>query len=173
MLKKIDFASGKFQAGDKEYIINQELTINRFKILEELEIEFYYGFTMQEMFQKLKDVWELMDKGKMAQAPVKIHNLMTGVAERVDKREPVMLRICSLFIVTEGEDLTEWSDELASEKINDWKEYDINDFFSLAASLVPGFMKDYEEILNDTFLSAAKEEVLQENKPSTKKKENG
>lgn len=176
MLKKIDFDSGKLHANGKDYSIQTELSINRFKVLEELEVEFYYGFTMQEMFDKLKEAWNLLDKGKMAQAPVKLHNLMTGIAEKVDKREPVMLRICSLFIVTQDEDVNSWSEELAKEKIDDWSKegYDINDFFSLAANLVPGFIKDYNETLKGTFLAADQEqEKPQDNENSTEKKKHG
>ncbi len=175
MPKKIDFASGKVPAGGKVYKIAPELTINRFKVLEELEVEFYYGFTMSDMFTKLKDAFEMMDKSKVAQASVKIHNLMTGIADRVDKREPVMLRICSLFLITDDENINEWSEELAKQKIDDWagEGYDINDFFSLAANLVPGFMKDYEEILKGTLKAESQQESSQESQKSSKKKKGG
>lgn len=175
MPKKIDFKSGQIPAGGKVYKITPELTINRFKILEELEVEFYYGFTMSDMFAKLKDAFDLMDKSKVAQASVTIHNLKEGIADRIDKREPVMLRICSLFLVTDGEDLNEWSDELAKQKIDDWSKegYDINDFFSLAANLVPGFMKDYGEILEGTLKAESQQGSSPESQKSSKKKKGG
>ena len=173
-MKRIDF-SKPIPANGKTYKVASELSINRFRILEELEIEFYYGFTMQDMFTKLKETFELMDKGKIAQSSVKVHNLLSGVADRLDKREPVMLRICSLFLITDGEDVNEWSEELAKGKIDDWSKegYAINDFFSLAANLVPGFMKDYEEILEGTLEGAASLKKSQDKKPSSPKKKSG
>ena len=118
----------------------------------------------------------LLDKGKMAQASVKVHNLMTGIADRVDKRQPVMLRICSLFVNTKGEDPNEWSDELAEKKINDWSKegYAMADFFSLAAVVVPGFTTAYEEVLANTFLQKLeKEPKSQSDKPSSKPTSDG
>ena len=166
MLRRIDFDSKIIPANGKEYTLAGELTINRFKVLEELEVEFYYGFTMKEMFEKLKMAFSDLDKGKPANAAVKVHNLMTGVADRIDKRENVMLRICSLFINQKDEDLNSWSDELAKEKIADWSAegYAIDDFFSLAASLVPGFMKDYERILEGTLMEEEDQVSGQETK---------
>lgn len=155
MLKRIDFSNLPFTANGKEYNVAQELTISRFKVLEELEVEFYYGFTVREMFEKLKTAFLDLNKNKPADAAVKLHNVMTGVADKLEKREPVMLRICTLFINTKDENTKEWNEELAAEKIKDWtaEGYAIDDFFSLAANLVPGFMKDYEAILNNTLMA--------------------
>ena len=155
MLKRIDFTK-PIPASGKEYHIGKELSIVRFKVLEELEVEFYYGYTMREMFEKLKETFLDLNKSKPADAAVKVHNLMTGIADKLDKRQPVMLRICSLFINTKDENLNQWTDDLAEEKIKDWTEegYAIDDFFSLAANLVPGFMKDYERVLADTLMEA-------------------
>ena len=167
MLKRIDF-SKPIPANGKVYHIAKELSIVRFKTLEELEVEFYYGFTMREMFEKLKESFMDLNKSKPADASVKIHNLMTGIADKLDKRQPVMLRICTLFINTKEENLNEWSTELADEKINDWtvEGYAIDDFFSLAANLVPGFMKDYERVLADTLMEAESTESGQDKKQS-------
>jgi hypothetical protein len=176
MLKRIDFEKGELVADGKTYKLATEMSINRFKALEALEIEFYYGFTMREMFEKLKASFLDLNKAKPADAAVKIHNIMKGVADRVDKREPVILRICSLFLNTEGEDVSEWSEELAKEKIDVWAKegFLIDDFFTLAASTVPGFIKDYERILNDSLMTEneqgkEEERPSQENDPSKKK----
>lgn len=168
--KRIDFDNPVIPANGKEYKMVRELTITRYKELEKLEIEFYYGFDMESMFQKLKEAWSDLNKPKPADAAVKIYRLMEGVADRVDKREPCVLRICALFLVTEDEDLTTWSEELATQKIEDWQKegYKIDDFFSLVASLVPGFLKDYNAILQNSFLGEKESDNKEE--PSQKKK---
>lgn len=151
-LKRIDFASDVIPANGKQYKILKELPIIRLKELERMEVEFFYGFDMQGMFNKLKEAFEELNKNKIANASVKVHNLMKGIADRVDKREPVMFRICSLFLCTDDEDITVWSEELASQKVADWAKegYAASDFFSLVASFLPGFLAAYEETTQDS-----------------------
>lgn len=165
--KRIDFDAPTIPAAGKEYRVVQELTIARYKELEQLEIEFYYGFDMQSMFSKLKEAYNDLNKSKPADGAVKLYRVMEGVADRVDRREPCVLRICSLFLCTEDEDLTKWDEDLAKAKIEDWQKegYLIDDFFSLAANVVPGFLKDYSGILDGTFLS---EDLVQEETPKEK-----
>jgi hypothetical protein len=156
-LKRIDFSSPTIPANGKVYKFMNELSIARFKELDKLEVEFFYGFDMQQMFDKLKAAFEDLNKAKPADASVKIHNLMKGIADKVDKRENVVLRICSLYLVTEDEDVTKWSEELAKQKINDWETegYAMTDFFSLAATSLPGFLKSYESVTQDMSEEAA------------------
>lgn len=167
MLKRIDFNAPVIEANGKTYRLKKEISINRFRELEKMEVEFYYGFTMQEMFDKLKDAFGDLNKNKLADASVKVYRLMEGVADKVDKRENVMLRMCTLFLCTEDEDLTVWTEDLAKQKIDDWAKegFAIDDFFTLAANLVPGFINDYEKILAGTLL----EEEKKEKKPQSGK----
>jgi len=156
--KRIDFNKPYIEANGKKYKFVNELTINRFKELDKMEVEFFYGFDMQRMFEKLKASFEDLNKNNIADASVKIYNLMKGIADRIDEREHIVLRICSLFLVTEDEDVTVWSDELAKEKAADWaaEGYSMSDFFSLAATSLPGFLKSYEEVSADTLGEAAR-----------------
>ena len=163
MLKSIDFNAPVIEANGKTYRLKKEISINRFRELEKMEVEFYYGFTMQEMFDKLKDAFSDLNKNKLADASVKVYRLMEGVADKVDKRENVMLRMCTLFLCTEDEDLTVWTEDLAKQKIDDWAKegFAIDDFFTLAANLVPGFINDYEKILAGTLLEEEKNQKKQ------------
>lgn len=155
-MKRIDFSQKTIHANGKEYKLINELPIARFKELDKMEVEFFYGFDMKGMFDKLKATFEDLNKSRIGDASVKIHNLMKGIADRVDKREHIVLRICSLFLITDDEDLTTWSEDLASQKADDWAKegYSMTDFFSLVASFLPGFMKSYEEVTADTFPQA-------------------
>jgi hypothetical protein len=156
-LKRIDFTKATIPANGREYKFCTELSIARFKELDKLEVEFFYGFDMQQMFDKLKAAFEDLNKARPADASVKIYNLMKGVADKVDKRENVVLRICSLYLVTDDEDVTKWSDDLAKQKIADWETegYAMTDFFSLAATSLPGFLKSYESVTQDMSEEAA------------------
>lgn len=158
MLKRIDFSKSVIPANGKEYKILKELPIARFKELDKMEVEFFYGFDMQGMFDKLKATFEDLNRSRIGDASVKVHNLMKGIADRIDKREHIVLRICSLFLITDNEDVTVWSEELASQKADDWAKegYTMTDFFSLVASFLPGYLKSYEEVTSDTFPPATK-----------------
>jgi hypothetical protein len=173
MLKRIDFDKSTIPANGKEYRVEKELSIARFKELESMQVELYYGFDMEGMFKKMKEAFNDLNKSKVADASVKLYRLMEGVADKVDKREPVALRICTLFLNTEGEDAKTWSEELANEKIKDWQAegYSVNDFFSLATVLVPGFLADYQSIMDGTFLSEEEtsEQPESDPLPDTKK----
>lgn len=156
MLKRIDFNQPVIPANGKEYKYIKELPIARFKELDKMEVEFFYGFDMEKMFEKLKASFDDLNKGKMADAAVKVHNLMKGIADRVDKREHIVMRICSLFLITDDEDITKWDEELASKKARDWEAegYAMTDFFSLAATSLPGFLRTYDEVTADTSAAA-------------------
>lgn len=53
---------------------------------------------------------------------------------------------CTLFIVRDGEDLSEWNEDEQQLKIDDWnKEYNENDFLELGLSMVSGFAKILKE----------------------------
>jgi len=150
-LKRIDFNKATIPANGKEYKILKELPIVRFKELDKMEVEFFYGFDMQQMFEKLKTTFEDLNKNKIADASVKVHNLMKGIADRIDNREHIVLRICSLFLITDDEDILKWDEENAITKAKDWEAegYAMADFFSLAATSLPGFLKSYEEVTRD------------------------
>jgi hypothetical protein len=151
-LKHIDFMQEVIPANGKEYKLIKELTIERFKHLDKMEVEFFYGFDMKGLFDKLTEAFNDLDKSKIAAASVKIHNLIKGVADKVDSREHIVLRIASLFLITDDEDINTWSEELASAKAKDWaaEGYSMTSFFSLVASSLPGFLQAYETSTADT-----------------------
>lgn len=157
--KRIDFTKDTIPAAGKHYRVMRDLTIARFKELEKLEVELFYGVNMEQLFNKLREVYTDLNKSKPADAAIKVHKLMEGVADRVDLREPAALRLCALFLVTDDEDTTLWSDALAEQKIKDWQEegYVMDDFLSLAGSVVPGFIASYNAVLQNTFLNMEEE----------------
>lgn len=166
MLKEIDFSKREIPANGKTYKVLPELPIARFKELDKMEVEFYYGFDMQGMFNKLKSAFEDLNKSKPADASVKLHNLMRGVADKVDERTHVVMRICSLFLVTEDENINEWNEDLAKEKEKDWQAegYSMSSFFSLVASFLPGYLAAYKEVSQST-----SQETKKKRATSTKK----
>lgn len=152
-LKRIDFTGNSITgASGKKYLIHNSLSEPRYEIMERLNIEIMFGRGPGNMYRELAKVYDLLNKAKFADASVSVHNLLNSTAAITDGRKHQMLMLCTLFISGEDEDLTTWSEAEANEKISDWKEYDVQDFFALALSsleeykvaLLPGFLDSFE-----------------------------
>jgi hypothetical protein len=146
-LKRIDFEKGKFEAGGKTYTIEGALSIERYAELQILEKELAYGFTVKQIFDKLKLLWDYLNKLKFAEAAVLVRDLMAG-ATRVAERTPTTLKICALFINTDDEDRTTITQETINKKIEDWKAagIDMRDFFAVASTSINGFLEVYHSV---------------------------
>lgn len=146
-LKRIDFEKGKFTANGKEYTIEGALSIERYAELQIIEKELAYGFTVKSLFDKIKTVWDLLNKMKFAEMAVNLNDMMRGVA-KVQEREPIILKICALFMNTADEDRRTITQDMIKEKITDWKAEGIamQDFFQVASSSVHGFLEIYETV---------------------------
>lgn len=146
-LKRIDFEKGKFEANGQTYTIEGALSIERYAELQILEKELAYGFTVKQIFDKLKLLWDYLNKLKFAEAAVLVRDLMAG-ATRVAERTPTTLKICALFINTDDEDRTTINQEMINKKIEDWKAegIDMRDFFQVASSSINGFLEVYQSV---------------------------
>lgn len=157
-MKKIDFEKGSFEADGRTFIIRDNLTIERWQAFEELQTSMGLNLSFKQVFDKLKVAYEHFNGGKFADGSVVLHNLMSGIADRVDNKIHPALEICALFIVEKDEDVAVWDRSIAKSKINAWKKegYDMQDFFSLAVSLVQGFTETYVEYMDSISELAAR-----------------
>lgn len=147
-LKQIDTAANSFMANGTKYIIYPDLSFERFVQFEKLQAQIGWNIDFDRMHKALMEVWQLLNKLKLAEASVKINNLMDGIARNIEGREHPAFLVCTLFMCREGEDLTTWSETDAAEKIADWrKEYAVEGFFNYAFSLVKGFIDAYNSRL--------------------------
>lgn len=146
-IKQIKYLQS-FKANGKKYIMRTSLTISRFEAFQELQISAAFGVDFESMFKNLRQCWDLLEEGKWASASVKVYNLMSGVKDKMDGKIDPILALCSLFICTEDEDVTKYDVELCRAKITDWTIEGIasESFFSLAFSLVDGYLTAYNEI---------------------------
>lgn len=146
-LKRIDFNAGTFEANGKTYTIEGALSIERYAELQILEKELAYGFTVKNIFDKIRQIWDNQNKLKFAENAVLLHDLMRGVT-KLEERTPTILKICALFINTPEEDRTTLTAQMIEGKINDWKAagIDMRDFFQVASSSVNGFLEVYQTV---------------------------
>ncbi len=146
-LKRIDFKAGSFTANGKVYTIEEGISIERYAELQLLEKEMAYGFTVKGIFDKLQTVHANMNKLRFVESAIILNDLMRGAA-KLEERTPTILKICTLFMNTPGEDRTTISTDLMDEKITDWKKegIDIRDFFTVAFSTVNEFLAIYQSV---------------------------
>lgn len=144
--KRIDFEAGTFEANGKIYTIEGALSIERYAEFQILEKEMSYGYTTETLFKKFKELWDNSNKLRFAENAVILHDLMKGVT-RLGEREPVVLKICALFINTEDEDRGTITRDRITAKIKDWKvaNIDMRDFFTVASNTVNGFSEIYRK----------------------------
>jgi hypothetical protein len=149
-LNRIDFTTGQFTAAGKIYRIEGALTIERYAELQVLEKELGYGTSFEAMYKTFETMYQLLNKQKFADCVVHLNNLMRGIA-KLQEREPTVLKICALFINTDDEDRSTFSNDIVARKIADWKAagIDMRDFFSVASSSISGFLEIYRKVTQD------------------------
>lgn len=147
MIKRIDFKEGKIKGvSGKTYFIEKDVGVVRFQEFEKLQSHVGFGLDFHNVFNKLKDAYTDLNKSKPADAAIKLHNLMNGISMRLEDRNHPIMEMCALFINEEDENRAEFDRDKMGRKIDDWKEYSVEDFFQLAFNLVGGFIPIYEEI---------------------------
>lgn len=146
-LKRIDLEKGVFQANGKTYRIEGSLSIERYCEFQILEKELGFGVTFKSMFDTLNVLWTQINKMEFGMAAVTLNDTMRGMA-RLEEREPVVLKICALYINADGEDRSAFSQDMITQKIYDWKTegYDMKDFFQVAFGSVTGFTEIYNRV---------------------------
>lgn len=168
-LKVLDITKPTFPANGKIYKIRKSMSFERHRMYEKLQLEVGYGATFIQLYEHVKEIFELCNKMEFAQIAVKSHNILTGI-KNVESRQVPVLKLCALFINAEGEDEQVITEEMIDEKIADWEAegYDILPFFQLAINSIPGFSLAFK-ILSQTSLTE-KEKGNQKKSQLTNKK---
>ena len=106
-------------------------------------------------YDNIRQYWSTMMNDTVAMtdlSAMKVH-VVKRVADFLDaavaqgqQRYDDAAYICTLFIVRDGEDLTNWTHGLAEEKIADWDahNFDFQDFFFAVAGLSKKYLADYQ-----------------------------
>lgn len=145
-LKKLDAGTDHFECGGKKFYISDKLSFTKFEKLSEWALEFGYSATFKDIFIKLKQIWESIEKGQIGTCAVTVHNLMSGIVN-LEQKYNVAFRICALFILEENESEVEYSESKINEKIECWsKELDATFFLNFAASLIPYWITAYKNV---------------------------
>lgn len=145
-LLKIDFENGVLKTEKHTYRISKSISVKRYKEFELMQTEVAYGYTFKEIDKSLTQVREELNKLKFVDASVTLDNLQSGIKRGVERENNVTLKMCALFMLREDEKATDYDEALQQEKIEDWANVDIADFFELAMNLIPGLLSAYKRI---------------------------
>lgn len=140
-LQRLPENARKFEANGVTYIIHESTTVDGFQELEELRIRAATGDTSTALLSKLQDVYDLMNKGRFADAAVHMYNTIDAGEKIAEKRPHTLLLQLTIFARPIGHDVREWSEELARTWIDDWQKegIDVADLFSKAGDCLTRF----------------------------------
>lgn len=136
--KRIALTDNSFEAGGIKYIIHSSICIERYRVLDELQLRASYGVDYAGLFRGYSKWVELKNQQRPFDADVHLRNIFEGVQRKVNNQNDPMLLICTLFCDAVGSDRTKWDEESANETINIWSDAGIpvEDFFLLGLAFV-------------------------------------
>lgn len=128
--KRIPLDANSFTAGGKTFIVYGSLNIERYTVLQELEVRSIYGADYGQLHKAFLKWVELKNMQKPFDADTHLRNTFEGVLRKTNKQYDPLLLICTLFMCDEQEDRTQWDEANANEKIKLWSEegYPTEDF---------------------------------------------
>ncbi len=138
-----------FKADGKKYTVlkpGDPIGIKRWSMYEKLRFSLGVGRTFKDLAEVLETI-ELTIAGngdfatQRRDAILLINSLRKAVIETSEERYNIAFYICTLFMIRDGENLADWNEREADDKISDWvKEgYSEQDFFFFALLGVEGF----------------------------------
>lgn len=155
-LVRLDFTKSSFMANGREYLIEKDFSIERYVEYQILEKEIGFGTSFRKLFEGLKNAREHLNNTHLVDAAVQIDNLMRGVA-KVEEREPLVLKMCALFMNRAEENRHVITEDMITQKIEDWKAEGIamTDFFTAALNSMDGYIeasKAITQIISQTWM---------------------
>lgn len=150
--KRIQLTDNSFLAGGRRFIVYSSLNIERYRILEELQVRARFGQNYAQLHVGFLKVVDLANKGKRFESDIALNNMMQGVVRALNKQHDPVLLMATLFCCEETEDRTIWSEESANEKIELWSKegYPVEDFFRLSLQLCRRYQDGLFSDLVDT-----------------------
>jgi hypothetical protein len=139
------------------YIATSGISVGRYAPFEKFRLAASLGVLPKQLFDSMKKTHELFNGSKFADAILNNANNMVSVARIADGDFDPFIYMCTMFLNKEDEDLSTWDEAKAHTKIEDWKEYAMDDFFLFAKNLTPVCTDNLNEIFRSTMANKAKE----------------
>ena len=165
-LKKIDLETKNFTANGTEYVIENELSIQKSVFAEAAKLELERGVRIGSQAEDWKKVYDLCNENKLADIAVMAYNNTRGFKDFF-KQHHAVIRLCACYINYKGEDRRYINDDAVNKKATDWQEegYSMDSFFLLALAILKRAVEDCGSAMHD-ILETIKEynQMIQEEK---------
>lgn len=154
-LKKINFDQKEFTGKSGEvYYIQEHLSISRLEVYQRMEVEATFGTSFDSMFGAFRKIYDAVGSGNDVMKALRTvteiaYNQMNTIKNFHLHDHHRILMFCTLFVNRAGENISAWDENLAKEKVADWDEYDVADFFFLAARGISGFKEAYSFVMQN------------------------
>lgn len=155
-----------FTANGKRYRVASSLSVDRYEAYELLQVEIGFARTFQQFHEQAQQAYDLCNKipsGQpvFADLAITLRDMVTGATMVGTKQTPAVLKLCSLFIIREGEDQRYIDEQTMADKIDDWRIEGISMtyFFQFALHSIPGFLAAYRSASPNTSGSNQAESV--------------
>lgn len=156
----------------RKYYFHDSLSVARYEIFEDLEMMVAKGRSYADVMRSQHKIHDFLNAGKPMDAGIENYNSMELVKHKIERRFHPAMQLVALFVNQEDEDLAKYDEVVMEKKMEDWKNegFAMSDFFSLAFSLVEGFLENYTEISQE---SLKKPQSGSPSKESGRKDESG
>lgn len=148
-IKQLDWndiaTNGLTGISGKVYRIETKLNADRYFMLSELIPELEYGIGLKSTYAELGKIAADFNTSKMMDGMIKLHKLQTNFYQAITRKD-VVGRIAAMFLVSEGEDLSDVSDSLIESKLTDWRQYEFIGFFTLCNSFITGLRENLSDV---------------------------
>lgn len=134
-----------FETPGGTYYVNEDITVGRYQHYQKMEIQLGFSLRFSGIVEGLLTSFNALNERRDADAAVAIKQLLEGVT-LIQEKKPIAMYVATLFVNKSGENLSEWSEALANEKIKDWTNINTGFFLGLALALVRGFPEKYNKI---------------------------
>ena len=153
-LKQVDIIQDEsFMANGKEYFLEPQISIERFRKMNEFEIELSFATTFKKHYAGLQELKDVLNEARFVDGAVKLNDIMLGMHRILDKNNhhPI-LKYCALILNTKDEDRRAYDEKIMTEKIEDWQEEGIpvSSFFQVALHTVSGLHPSLKDVFHNT-----------------------
>ena len=130
-------------ASGKRYTIHPTLSTARFQQFEQLEAEI--SLCSGAARAQVEKLYNALNASKFADATVTAYNLLNNLTRINEGQESRILLACTLFILSDGEDVAQWNEPDATEKIRDWSNIDVSFFLTCYRYFLTAFTAAYKQ----------------------------
>jgi hypothetical protein len=140
------------KSGKVYKIAPERISTGRWAEYEIQSLELSFGADFKTFYTKIVRINKTLTDGNnilqaINQAVTLLKELIISIGNYADSPTPRIIKFCSLFCISDDEDITTHTADVVQAKYEDWSHIPIADFFLLASEAIPSFRSIYRGIL--------------------------